>query len=170
MLVYTIFLVLLVIVAVLLVAIILIQSGEGGISTSIGGASQLNSVFGAQTPAIMIKITTTVAIIFGVLIIGLNAYAAFRTSQEEGSELIRHVEQQGVRSLDLYGDDAPASTEDILSGAQEEPQTLQSPDAIGVDELMKMQEVVPQMEETPAQEVAPAEVGLPPSGQEGTAE
>ena len=99
MLIYTLFLVLLVIVALLLAGIILIQNGDGGISSSIGGA-QMSNTFGASTPAVMVKITTTLAIVFAVITLGLNIYSLNMTENVQKSMLVDHAEK-GITDLNL---------------------------------------------------------------------
>lgn len=103
MIVYSILLILLVIVSILLIAIILMQSSEGGISSAIGGASQITTAFGSQTPSILIKATTVLAIIFGLLIVGMNVYSIYYSGDQTKSVLIKHAEEaKTVQPLNLY--------------------------------------------------------------------
>lgn len=114
MLIYTLFLILLIIVSLLLAGVILIQSGDGGISSAIGGSSQASNTFGASTPAVMVKITTTLAVVFAVITLGLNIYSLNANTNETKSSLISHAER-GITPLNfdlpVEGDaEAPVET------------------------------------------------------------
>ncbi len=115
MLIYTIFLVLLIIVSLLLGGIILIQSGDGGISSAIGG-SQMSSTFGASTPSVMTKITTTLDIIFAVITLGLNIYSFNNSEKIQKSSLISHAEK-GITPLNL---EMPVEADNEVPVAKEE--------------------------------------------------
>jgi len=54
------------IVSVLLIAAVLIQSGKGSSLANIFGGGGMETVFGAETPTILNKITAVLAIIFMV--------------------------------------------------------------------------------------------------------
>lgn len=52
------------IVSLLLIAAVLLQSGKGSSMANVFGGGGMETVFGAETPAIMNKITTVLAIVF----------------------------------------------------------------------------------------------------------
>lgn len=54
------------IVGVLLISVVLLQSGKGSSLANVFGGGGMETVFGAETPAILNKITTILAIVFMV--------------------------------------------------------------------------------------------------------
>ncbi len=52
------------IVSLLLIAAVLLQSGKGSSMANVFGGGGMETVFGAETPAIMNRITTVLAIVF----------------------------------------------------------------------------------------------------------
>jgi len=61
---YIILLILHIVVSLFLIFIVLIQSGKGSSMSNIFGGGGMETVFGAETPVIMNKITTFLAIMF----------------------------------------------------------------------------------------------------------
>ena len=61
---YMILLVLHIIISLLLIFVVLIQSGKGSSMSNIFGGGGMETVFGAETPAIMNKITAFLATMF----------------------------------------------------------------------------------------------------------
>ncbi|MCM8789020.1 MAG: preprotein translocase subunit SecG, partial [Candidatus Omnitrophica bacterium] len=54
------------IVSILLIAAVLLQSGKGSSMANVFGGGGMETVFGAETPAIMNRITTGLAVLFMV--------------------------------------------------------------------------------------------------------
>ncbi len=52
------------IISVLLIAAVLLQSGKGSSMANVFGGGGMETVFGAETPAIMNRITTVLAVLF----------------------------------------------------------------------------------------------------------
>lgn len=114
MLIYTLFLVLLIIISLLLTGVILIQTGDGGISQAFGGGgAQASNTFGASTPSVMVKITTTLAALFAVITLGLNIYSFSNSNTVKKSSLISHAEK-GIVPLQL---NLPANANKTIPGA-----------------------------------------------------
>jgi preprotein translocase subunit SecG len=61
---YIVLLILHIIVSLLLIFVVLIQSGKGSSMSNIFGGGGMETVFGAETPAIMNKITSFLATMF----------------------------------------------------------------------------------------------------------
>jgi len=61
---YTLILVFHLIVSILLIGVVLIQSGKGSSMANIFGGGGMETVFGAETPTILNRITSILAIIF----------------------------------------------------------------------------------------------------------
>jgi len=53
-----------IVVSLLLIAAVLLQSGKGSSMANVFGGGGMETVFGAETPAILNKITTVLAILF----------------------------------------------------------------------------------------------------------
>ncbi len=118
-------LVLLILVSILLIMLVLMQSGEGGLSSAFGGTGyQLTSLFGAHTPSILIKATTTLATIFGILTILINIIALFHSKQTYKSKLQEYVETQKITQVNIYNKEnskaAPANTIPIKKATSQE--------------------------------------------------
>ncbi len=52
------------VVSILLIVAVLLQSGKGSSMANVFGGGGMETVFGAETPAIMNRITTVLAILF----------------------------------------------------------------------------------------------------------
>mgnify|MGYP000943826052 FL=1 len=63
------------IVPVLLIAAVLLQSGKGSSMANVFGGGGMETVFGAETPAIMNRITTVLAIVFMINCIILTSFS-----------------------------------------------------------------------------------------------
>ena len=65
---------LLVLISILLIGIILIQSGQGDMGAAMGG-NAMNQAFGGQgADKLLVRITTGLAVIFMVLAISINLF------------------------------------------------------------------------------------------------
>ncbi|MCM8814563.1 MAG: preprotein translocase subunit SecG [Candidatus Omnitrophica bacterium] len=62
----TILIVIHLIISILLIAAVLLQSGKGSTMANVFGGGGMETVFGAETPAIMNRITTALAVLFMV--------------------------------------------------------------------------------------------------------
>ena len=79
-----------VIISLLLIAAVLIQSGKGSSLSNIFGGGGMETVFGAETPSILNKITSILAILFMVMCVLLATLPGKLTT---GSILQRGVKQ-----------------------------------------------------------------------------
>ena len=102
------------IISVLLIGAVLIQSGKGSSMSNVFGGGGMETVFGAETPAIMNKITTTLAIFFMVSCLLLTT---FSSRFGGGSSVIQKELQKKMPSTE-----APAAP-----GGQVVPQTRTAP-------------------------------------------
>jgi len=101
---YTAILALHLIVSVLLIAAVLIQSGKGSSMANVFGGGGMETVFGAETPAILNKITTVLAILFITTCLLLTTLpGSLRTRS-----LLREQVGQPVPSLPAPAPQAPA--------------------------------------------------------------
>jgi len=70
--VYSILVFLLVVVSILLIGIILLQSGQGDMGSAMGG-NTMNQAFGSEgADKLLVRITTTLAVVFMVLAISIQ--------------------------------------------------------------------------------------------------
>ena len=88
---YTALLIVHLMVSLLLIAAVLIQSGKGSSMANIFGGSGMENVFGAETPTIFNKITTTLAVVFMVTCILLTTLPGKLTT---GSILQREAQKR----------------------------------------------------------------------------
>jgi preprotein translocase subunit SecG len=83
------------IVSILLIVAVLLQSGKGSSMANVFGGGGMETVFGAETPAIMNRITTALAILFMVNCILLTTFSFKYT----GSSVIqRELQKQSTPS------------------------------------------------------------------------
>ncbi len=75
------------VISILLIVAVLLQSGKGSSMANVFGGGGMETVFGAETPAIMNRITTVLAILFMVNCILLTTvsfkYSASSVIQQE---------------------------------------------------------------------------------------
>jgi len=104
-------------ISIMLMVIILMQSGRGGGLTE--GFASAESVFGAQTNEFMIKATTVFAGLFLVTCLGLAVL-----SSQKGKSLMADVASQeqetsGVRTVETIPDEVPAKAAESVEAVAE---------------------------------------------------
>ena len=78
---------LLVLISILLIGIILIQSGQGDMGAAMGG-NAMNQAFGGQgADKLLVRITTGLAVIFMVLAISINLFSGTDVVTPQSGEL-----------------------------------------------------------------------------------
>lgn len=83
------------VISILLIVAVLVQSGKGSSMANVFGGGGMETVFGAETPAIMNRITTVLAILFMINCILLTT-VSFKYS---GSSVIqRELQKQSAPS------------------------------------------------------------------------
>jgi len=83
------------IISVLLIAAVLLQSGKGSSMANVFGGGGMETVFGAETPAIMNRITTVLAIVFMVNCILLTTMSF---KYKGGSIIQRELQKESTPS------------------------------------------------------------------------
>ena len=93
---YSVLVFLLVFVSILLIGIILIQSGQGDMGAAMGG-NTMNQAFGsAGADKLLVRITTTLAVIFMLLAISIQWF-----SKSSDVERFDTIKNEGLPALDL---------------------------------------------------------------------
>ena len=78
---------LLVLISILLIGIILIQSGQGDMGAAMGG-NAMNQAFGGQgADKLLVRITTGLAVIFMVLAISINLFSGTDVAAPQSGDL-----------------------------------------------------------------------------------
>ena len=78
---------LLVLISILLIGIILIQSGQGDMGAAMGG-NAMNQAFGGQgADKLLVRITTGLAVIFMVLAISINLFSGTDVAAPQSGNL-----------------------------------------------------------------------------------
>ncbi|MCM8764427.1 MAG: preprotein translocase subunit SecG [Candidatus Omnitrophica bacterium] len=94
------------IVSILLIAAVLLQSGKGSSMANVFGGGGMETVFGAETPAIMNRITTGLAVLFMVNCILLTTLS-FKYGRS--SVIQRELQRQPSPSAPVESPVSPAA-------------------------------------------------------------
>lgn len=103
-------------VSILLILAVLLQSGKGSSMANVFGGGGMETVFGAETPAIMNRITTVLAILFMINCILLTT-VSFKYSGP--SVIQRELQKQSVPSEEPTKPVSPTTPATNVPQAQE---------------------------------------------------
>lgn len=104
------------IISILLIVSVLLQSGKGSSMANVFGGGGMETVFGAETPAIMNRITTALAILFMINCILLTTVSFKYT----GSSVIKKELEKGSQSAPV---EQPLQPVTPPAPSQDAPQT-----------------------------------------------
>lgn len=141
---YTIMLVVHLVISVVLVGLILIQRGRSsGLVEAMGG---VESIFGAKTSALFVKVTVVLSVVFFLTSMSL-AYL----SKQRSASLLENVVSQPATAVEVQKQarDATAVSEELPSVSREEMQTQVFPEAVKPAEAPSRIDVVPPTDESP---------------------
>ncbi|MCM8759223.1 MAG: preprotein translocase subunit SecG [Candidatus Omnitrophica bacterium] len=103
------------IVSILLIVAVLLQSGKGSSMANVFGGGGMETVFGAETPAIMNRITTVLAILFMINCILLTT-VSFRYTGP--SVIQRELQKQSIPSEQPLKPVTPTPATDVPKAQQ----------------------------------------------------
>lgn len=134
-----------IVVCVILVLLVLLQSGKEGMGVIFGGGS--GSLFGSSgAGGVLVKLTTFVALLFVATSLGYNILTAVKPSKE-------------ATIMDISVDDAPAPVMPAIPATPEAPK----PDAAAPAAPAQAPAATPAPAEAPAATPAPAEAPAAPA-------
>jgi preprotein translocase subunit SecG len=125
---FTILLVVHLIISLLLIGAVLLQSGKGSSMANVFGGGGMETVFGAETPAVMNRITTILATLFIISCVLLTTLSF----KQKGSSVIQKELQKAapVQPVPQGQNESPALPQSPAQPAPQAPATRTAPDAV----------------------------------------
>ena len=105
---------LLVVISILLIGVILLQSGQGDMGAAMGG-NAMNQAFGGQgADKLLVRITTTLAVIFMVLAISIQVLGTEDTGKDK--EKLEPIEEKSATKKTTEEDKSTTEKEEKNQG------------------------------------------------------